>query len=178
MGLTSFKPGAAGLAEVGVTVVGAAVAAAAFAFASYAPLRGLVAVALVGGLGQSVLLAVDNSEKVGRTWGSAVAAVTIGAVCYLVAGRFRVPPLVVVVPAIVPLLPGLDIYRGLALLAEGKDGVLQLASATGTALALAAGVILGQYLARPLKREAHRLEARLSGPRMVGPFRRSGARET
>ena len=171
VGLESFKPGAAGLAEAGVTVVGAALAAAAFAFASYAPLRSLVAVALVAALGQSVLLAVSSSE-VGRTWGSAAAAVTIGAVCYLVAGRFRVPPLVVVVPAIVPLLPGLDIYRGLALLAEGKDGVLQLASALATALALAAGVILGQYIARPLKREAHRLETRLSGPRMVGPFRR------
>jgi uncharacterized membrane protein YjjB (DUF3815 family) len=86
-----------------------------------------------------------------------------------------VPPLVVVVPAIVPLLPGLEIYRGLALLAEGQDGVPQLVSALATALALAAGVILGQYLAQPLKREAHRLEIRLSGPRMVGPFHRTEA---
>jgi uncharacterized membrane protein YjjB (DUF3815 family) len=85
---------------------------------------------------------------------------------------------VVVVSAIVRLLPGLDIYRGLALLAEGKDGVLPLASALGTAIALAAGVILGQYLAQPLKREARRLKTRLSGPRMVGAFRRSGASDT
>ncbi len=168
--LSSVKPGAAGLAAVGVTVAGAALAAAGFAFASYAPLRSLAAVALVGALGQGVLLGVDSAD-LGHTWGSALAAVTIGAVCYLVAGRFRVPPLVVVVPAIVPLLPGLDIYRGLALLADGKDGVLQLAAALGTAIALAAGVILGQYLAHPLKREALRLETRLSGPRMVGPFR-------
>jgi len=173
-GLTTFQPGAAGLAEAGVTVVGAALAAAAFAFASYAPTRSLAAIAMVAALGQAVLLAVDRSQ-VGRTWGSAVAAVTIGAVCYLVAGRFRVPPLVVVVPAIVPLLPGLEIYRGLALLSEGEDGVLQLASALATALALAAGVILGQYLARPLKREAMRLETRLSGPRMIGAFRRPTA---
>ncbi|MFI7064896.1 threonine/serine exporter ThrE family protein [Kribbella sp. NPDC050124] len=177
VGLTTFTPGAAGLAEVGVTVFGAALAATAFAYASYAPARSLVVVSLVAALGQGVLLAVDSSE-IGRTWGSAAAAVTIGAVCYLVAGRFRVPPLVVVVPAIVPLLPGLDIYRGLALLAEGKDGVLELASALATALALAAGVILGQYLARPLKREARRLETRLAGPRMVGPFRRRGANDT
>jgi uncharacterized membrane protein YjjP (DUF1212 family) len=175
VGLTAFEPGEAGLAEVGVTVFGAALAAAAFAFASYAPLRSLLAVALVAALGQGVLLAVDSSE-VGRTWGAAAAAVTIGAVCYLVAGRFRVPPLVVVVPAIVPLLPGLDIYRGLALLAEGSDGVLELASALATALALAAGVILGQYVARPLKREAHRLETRLAGPRLVGSFQRRGGR--
>ncbi|MFC5265966.1 threonine/serine exporter ThrE family protein [Kribbella qitaiheensis] len=177
VGLISFEPGAAGLAEAGVTVFGAALAAAAFAFASYAPRRSLIAVALVAALGQGVLLTVDTSE-VGRTWGSAVAAITIGAVCYLVAGRFRVPALVVVVPAVVPLLPGLDIYRGLALFAEGKDGVLELASALATALALAAGVILGQYLAQPVKREARRLETRLAGPRMVGPFRRHGSRGT
>lgn len=173
VGLTKFTAGAVGLAAAGVTVAGAALAGAAFAYASYAPLRDLVAVGLVAALGQGVLLAVDASD-IWRTWGAAAAAITIGAVCHLVASRFRVPPLVVVVPAIVPLLPGLDIYRGLALLAEGKDGVLQLASALVTALALAAGVILGQYIARPLKREAHRLEHRLSGPRMVGaPWRRS-----
>jgi uncharacterized membrane protein YjjP (DUF1212 family) len=173
VGLVSLQPGAVGLAEAGVAVFGAALAAAGFAIASYAPLRSLVAVVLVAALGQSVLLSIDTAQ-LSRTWGTALAAVTIGAVCYLVAGRFRVPPLVVVVPAIVPLLPGLDIYRGLALMAEGKDGVLQLTAAVATALALAAGVILGQYLAQPLKREAHRLEIRLSGPRMVGLSRRTG----
>lgn len=167
VGLVDLEVGAAGIAEAGVIVVGAALAASGFAFASYAPWRALVAVALVGGLGQAVLLSV-NSTAVGRTWGSAVAAVVIGAVCHVAAGRFRVPPLVVVVPAIVPLLPGLEVYRGLAELAQGSDGVLELASALATALALAAGVILGQYVARPIKREADRLERRLSGPRMVG----------
>jgi hypothetical protein len=46
VGLVTFNPGAAGLAEEGVTVFGAALAAAAFAFASYAPRRSLPAVAL------------------------------------------------------------------------------------------------------------------------------------
>ncbi len=171
VGLADFKPGASGFAETGVTVLGAALAATAFAFASYAPLRALAVIAPVAALGQGVFLAVSSSD-VGRTWASAMAAVTIGAVCYVVARRFRVPPLVVVVPAIVPLLPGLQIYRGLAFLAEGKDGTLELASAIATALALAAGVILGQYLALPLDRGANQLETRLSGPRMVGVVRR------
>jgi hypothetical protein len=39
-------------------------------------------------------------------------------------------------------------------------------------------VILGQYLAQPVKREKHRLEARMSGPLMVGPFRRGGEKDT
>jgi hypothetical protein len=32
-------------------------------------------------------------------------------------------------------------------------------------------VILGEYIAQPLKREVRRLEDRLSGPRLVGPIR-------
>lgn len=176
-GLLAIEPGtltpaANGLATAGVTVIGAALAATGFALASCAPFRSLIAVALVGALGQTVMVSVDTTG-LGRTWGAAAAAVAIGAVCYVVSGRFRLPPLVVVVPAIVPLLPGLDIYRGLALFAAGRDGVLQLAAAFATALALAAGVTLGQYLAQPLKREARRLETRLTAPHMIGPFRHS-----
>ncbi len=75
-----------------------------------------------------------------------------------------------------PSCPAWTSTAGLALFAAGQDGVLQLASAFATALALAAGVTLGQYLAQPLKREARRLETRLSGPHMVGPFRAARAR--
>ena len=98
----------------------------------------------------------------GEGWAASWAAVTVGVLTHSVAGRIRVPPLVVVVPAVVPLLPGLAIYRGLALLADGQSGMLHLAGAGVTAVALASGVILGQYLAQPLKREARRLETRSS----------------
>ncbi len=106
-------------------------------------------------------------------WASAVAAVMIGLVSFAVAGRVRVPPLVVVVPTIVPLLPGLAIYRGLSLLSEGGNGpgLLSLVNAAAIAIALSSGVIFGEYLAQPLKREARRLERRMSGPRLVGPLR-------
>ncbi|MGH3745623.1 MAG: hypothetical protein ACRDTP_12255 [Mycobacteriales bacterium] len=87
------------------------------------------------------------------------------------AGRVRVPPLVIVVSAVVPLLPGLSIYRGLSLLSAGGDGILSLASAAAIAIALAAGVILGEYVAQPVHRTARRVESRLSGPRLVGPLR-------
>jgi uncharacterized membrane protein YjjB (DUF3815 family) len=109
---------------------------------------------------------------IGVAWASATAAVAIGIVGYSVAGRFRIPPLVVVVSGIVPLLPGLSIYSGLFLMAEGDvNGLISLATALAVAIALASGVILGEYVAQPLKREARRLEARLAGPRLVGPFR-------
>ena len=55
------------------------------------------------------------------------------------AGRVRVPPLVVVVSAIVPLLPGLSIYRGLSLLAEAAAAACcRIVSAAAIAIALAA----------------------------------------
>ncbi|HYF71905.1 MAG TPA: threonine/serine exporter family protein, partial [Nocardioides sp.] len=112
---------------------------------------------------------------VGRTWPTALAAFFVGVVSYTVAGRMRVPPLVVVVPAIVPMLPGLSIYRGLSLLTEGgaetSEGLLAIITAASVAIALASGVILGEFVAQPLKREAHRLESRLAGPRLVGPLR-------
>jgi uncharacterized membrane protein YjjB (DUF3815 family) len=104
-----------------------------------------------------------------------IAAFFVGIVTYSVAGKIRVPPLVVAVPAIVPFLPGLSIYRGLTWLAGGgtlvSQGILALMTAMSVAIALASGVILGEYVAQPLKREARRLETRLAGPRMVGPIR-------
>ena len=66
VGLTAFEPGEAGLAEVGVTVFGAALAAAAFAFASYAPLRSLLAVALVAALGQGSCSPSTAPRSAGR----------------------------------------------------------------------------------------------------------------
>jgi uncharacterized membrane protein YjjP (DUF1212 family) len=171
----------AGLDDVPVMSLGAAVAAAAFALASYAPRRTLLPIGLVAG----VAMVISQTAKVGgfgATWPTAVAAFFVGLVSYTVAGRLQVPPLVVVVSAVVPMLPGLSIYRGLSLLAGGglqtSAGLLALITAASVATALSAGVILGEYVAQPLKREARRLESRLAGPRLVGPLRARPDRQT
>jgi uncharacterized membrane protein YjjP (DUF1212 family) len=157
-----------------VMALGAGIAAAAFAVASYSPWRVVTPIALIAAVAALTSQAVAYAGF-DRTWAAGVAALLIGVVSYGVAGRARVPPLVVVVSAIVPLLPGLSIFRGLSLLtAEGDaptQGVLAMVAAGSVALALAAGVILGEYVAQPVKREARRLESRLAGPRLVGPFR-------
>ena len=169
--LSRLNPGEAGFQALPVTAFGAGLAAAAFAFACYAPLRSLLPIAAIAALGASVWYVLFMQDA-GPAWASAAAAVTIGLVSYSVAGRVRVPPLVVVVPAIVPLLPGLSIYRGLALMSAGDSyGIIALATAAAVAIALASGVILGEYVAQPLRREVRRLEDRLAGPRLVGPIR-------
>lgn len=169
--LGRLQPGAAGWQALPTVTFGAALAGAAFAFACYAPLRSLLPIAAIAALGEAVwyLLYVQDA---GPAWSAATAAIVIGVVSYSVAGRVRVPPLVAVVPAIVPLLPGLSIFRALALMSEGDSyGVVAMVTAAGIAIALASGVILGEYIAQPLKREVRRLEGRLSGPRLVGPIR-------
>lgn len=169
-----LEPGRAGWDGVPALVIGAAVSAAAFALASYAPRRSLLPIALITAASTGVYHLVDTGGF-GRTWAAAAGAFCIGLVAYAVAGRVRVPPLVVAVSCIVPLLPGLSIYRGLSLLAAGGEstsqGLLAMMTAASVATALASGVILGEYVAQPVKREARRLEDRLAGPRLVGPFR-------
>jgi uncharacterized membrane protein YjjP (DUF1212 family) len=168
--LGRLDPGVTSLSEAGAVVVGAAVCAAAFAFACYSPSRALAPIAVVAG-GAALVSVVMEGSGFGRAWSSATAAVLIGLVSYSLAAWVRVPPLVIVVSAIVPLLPGLSIYRGLSLMAAGGNGILSLVGAAAIAIALASGVILGEYAAQPLHREARRLEARLAGPRLVGPLR-------
>ncbi|MDT9593954.1 threonine/serine exporter family protein [Nocardioides zeae] len=172
--ISPIDPGRAGWEGVGTLALGSAVCAAAFAVASYAPWRSVVPVAVVASAAILLYSAVREASD-SRVWAAALAAFGIGLVAYGVAGRVRVPPLVIVVPAIVPMLPGLTIYRGLSLLAEGgamtSIGLLALIQAASIAVALASGVILGEYVAQPLRREASRLESRLSGPRLVGPLR-------
>ncbi|MFC7496378.1 MULTISPECIES: threonine/serine ThrE exporter family protein [unclassified Nocardioides] len=174
--LVNYKPGAVGFADNATAVAGAGLAAAAYAYSCYAPMRAVAVVAGVAAVAKA-LATVFSGGDLGAPWGAAVAATAIGLASYLVSGRVRVPPLAVVVPSIAPLLPGLAIYRGLALLAEGKDGVSELATAAMTAVALASGVILGHYLAQPMRQEARRLGSRIARPRLVGPrIRRGGHR--
>lgn len=179
--LPTLEPARPDLAGVTVAALGAAVAAAAFGFASYAPLRTLAPVGLLAG-GALAITEVVARQEFGRPWAVGVAAFSVGLVSYTVAGRLRVPPLVVVVSAVVPLLPGLSIYRGLSLLGAQVDpapaqGLLAMVTAASVAIALAAGVILGEYVAQPVKREARRVETRLAGPRLVGVTRNLRRRE-
>ena len=166
--LTSVRPGAIAFADFPLILTGAILAAAAFAFTCYAPWRALPAVALTTLLGHVVYLGVQAPGQP-MPWSAAAGAIVIGVVSYAIAGRVGVPPLVVVVPALVPMLPGLLIFRGLSYMTEGDtQGILQLTAAAATTIALASGVILGEYIAQPLKRNVRRLEGRLAGPRMVG----------
>ncbi len=160
------------LANLPIMVGSGALMAVAFAYASYAPLRGLIPVAVVGAVGSLVFTLMARAEF-GPAWSTAAAAFVVGLGGYSLGRRAGVPPLVVVVSGTVPLLPGLTIYKGLfELMSSGNlTGIVSLATAVAIGVALASGVILGEYVAQPIRREARRLEDRLAGPRLVGPRR-------
>jgi uncharacterized membrane protein YjjP (DUF1212 family) len=153
------------------TLAGAA-AAVCFAVASYATPRAVVIAGVAGGAGAGGYSALLLTG-VGAITASAVAATMIGFAGGVISRRLRIPPLVIAVCGMVPLLPGLTVYRALFELAVERDstGLSTLMVATSVALALAAGVVLGEYLAQPVRHGLSRLERRLSGPRMAGPLR-------
>jgi uncharacterized membrane protein YjjB (DUF3815 family) len=167
--LGRLNPGAYSIADPLAMVLGGAIAAAAYAFSAYAPSRALAPIAVVAGFAIAVYAGAYD-RGFGIAWSSALAALLIGLVSYPVASRARIPTLVVIAAGITPFLPGLSIYRGLALLAtDSSKALLAMVTAAAIAIALSSGAILGEYVAQPIRREARRLETRLAGPRLVGP---------
>lgn len=149
-----LRPGQV-ITSLPVQVAAGAVAALAFALACYAERRALAAAAVSGAAGTICYLLV-GSAGFGPVFAAGIAATVIGLAGGLMARRALTPPLVVAVAGITPLLPGLSVYRGLygllnEQLALGAD---QLLSAVGIGCALAAGVTLGEWFDRTVRRPA------------------------
>ncbi|HVX46259.1 MAG TPA: threonine/serine exporter family protein, partial [Mycobacteriales bacterium] len=94
-----------------------------------------------------------------------LAALVIGVLADVAGERLGAPALAVATSAIVPLLPGLAIYRALYSMVndDAVTGLTQLLGAVGIGLGLASGVALGSYVARPLRQETDRWERRVRG---------------
>jgi uncharacterized membrane protein YjjP (DUF1212 family) len=170
--LSVRPPGASSLADLPSRTAAALVGALAFAVAYQVPRRLLVPSGLAGALGFVVWFTTLQAFQAPAA-AAALAAVTAGLASHVLGMRMNAPPLVVVVPSIVILLPGLTIYRGMLLISDGAPtaGMLALLQATTIGLALAAGVLLGEVIGQPVRRELNRVERRFAGPRMVGPRR-------
>lgn len=174
LGLPSVPaiPLASSLLRLPLQTFAGAAAAVCFALASYATPRAVVVAGIAGGAG-AVGYSVLALAGAGQITASALAATMIGFAGGVISRRLRIPPLVIAVAGMVPLLPGLTIYRGLYEMAVQRNytGLSTLMGAASVALALAAGVVLGEFLAQPVRSGLGRLERRLSGPRLAGPLR-------
>ncbi len=146
-----------------VAVAAAAGMAGFWAVASHArPLA--VGVATMAGALAWTTSSAAATFGVGPAVASAAAAVLVGFCGEALTERLQIPPLLVAVCGIVPLLPGLAIYRGLfAVVVDGDvpAGGDALLGAAAIGLGLAAGVVLGRYFGRPLGGTQDRFDRRV-----------------
>ncbi|MFT3661063.1 MAG: threonine/serine exporter family protein [Gordonia sp. (in: high G+C Gram-positive bacteria)] len=149
--LTAVTP--FGASEIPARIGGGAVAACAFALASYAETRALPAAFFAGALGTSVAAALTTVTQSPLT-ACAAAGFTVGLIGGFAARRALTPPLVIAVAGLTPLLPGLTMYRAMYGLMndDPSRGGAEMATAFGIGCALAAGVTLGEFVARRSRR--------------------------
>ncbi|MGC0370031.1 threonine/serine ThrE exporter family protein [Microbacterium sp. SLBN-111] len=158
LGLAMSPPSMAlPLGPLPLQFVGAAVIAVAVAISNGAGARivlvsaGLSVVAWVGYTGASAVgFEVAAASGVGAFLGSFLGMV--------VAYRLHVPSVAVTTAAILPMVPGAAVFRGLLGIVESGDdaavlmtGVTTLAGAATIGIALAVGASLGIYLGQPVR---------------------------
>lgn len=110
------------------------------------------AVALIG----YVVFYYGMEFGLGGRFAPAVAAVVIGILARVIALRLGAPQLVVAVPSVIFLLVGLSIFRAMFVMTltpeDSVTGAVGIFNALVVILAVAAGVVLGDNIARPFTR--------------------------
>jgi uncharacterized membrane protein YjjP (DUF1212 family) len=138
-----------------VVVIFIAVAVIAIGITEQTAWKLLLPTAAVGVAGYLVLLGAGNLG-IGDRFSPALSAVVIGLLARVVALKMGAPQLVVAVPAALILLPGLTIFRSMYVLTIEESELLLgaggMINAGAIVLGAAAGVVLGDTLARPLTR--------------------------
>ncbi|GFG48629.1 hypothetical protein CQY20_10100 [Mycolicibacterium agri] len=148
-----------GLLHISIAVFGAALAGACLTVASYAPLRAVATAGLVAGIAELVLIGLGNAGF-GQIFASGIAAVGVGLIAPLISIRRQAPALVTATAGIMPMLPGLAVFRAVFSFAvDGNidNGLRQMMTAIAIALALGSGVVLGEFIGSPLRYRAGRL---------------------
>lgn len=133
--------------QMPVQVVAAFGCAAFFAIGTQAPRKVIGPVGLSGAICWLFYLLLKQSSA-NELLAIFVAAFGLGMLAWALARRQFMPVTVYVLPGIVPLLPGLTIYKGMYALSQNQniEGFLLLAQALFTCFALAAAVGLSNTL--------------------------------
>lgn len=159
------------LENLPMSLVAAVVIVIGFSLAVQVPWRAWWAVCVLGLLAELLYL-LGIEATFGVVWSSGAAAIGVGLLATVASRIVRTPPLAVIVTALVPLVPGLILFRGLLQLSDGEiTGLLSLLTAAAVAGALAAGAILAQYLVQYIWGPARRLQRRFIGPLLALPVR-------
>ena len=146
-----------------IQIVCGALGAACAAVTMRSKVRMLLPAAGVGALGVAGVMVLHGLVGLGATTATALSATVLGLCARLLSLRLGAPPVVLVMPAVSPLLPGLRIFRGMyesvsgsvlgaTRVAASGVGVTTMLGAVGIALAISTGIVLGDTLGAPLDR--------------------------
>ncbi|NYJ15749.1 threonine/serine exporter family protein [Nesterenkonia sandarakina] len=125
------------------------------AIVQQAPYRLLLPTGAVAALGFGGV-SVGEMMGFGGWFTPILGATVVGALARVVALRLRAPQLVVAVPAMMFMLPGLIVFRGMYQIAISQSsvnrtaGLYEIFDALIIIMAIAAGIVLGDVLMRPL----------------------------
>lgn len=147
-------PGSAAYSNALLTVVGGGMAAAAFAVCCFAERAAIMLSIVTAALGSACYYILLAPFGLGRLSATAACAIVVGLVGGLVSRRFLINPVITAVAGVTPFLPGSWIYRGMYALMNEQMllGMMNLFTAIGTCMALAAGVVFGEWVARRIRR--------------------------
>lgn len=114
---------------------------------------------------------VINEFQLPGVAAASFAGIIVGFTGGVLSRRFMIPPQITAAAGITPFLPGLSLYRGMSSILNDQFviGISNLAIALATATALAAGVVLGEWTARRIRRPTlpRMRETTSVGPRMT-----------
>jgi len=161
------------LGVLAIQLVAAVVIVIGFGLATQVPWRAFSVLCLLGAVAEAIYLGA-SSAGFGLVWSSGAAAMGAGLLAAVGARIVRTPPLVLIVCALVPLVPGLALFRGLLQMSDGDiNGLLNILTAGAIAVALAASAILAQLIVQYVWGPGRRLQRRFVGPLMALPVRLS-----
>ena len=149
-------------------ILGGTIAAAAFAVTCFAERNAVLVSAATAFAGSTMYYVFLLPLGADRLLATAACAVVVGLAGGLIARLFMINPVITAVAGVTPFLPGSGIYRGMYAITNEQMvvGMTNIFMAVGTCMALAGGVVFGEWLARRIRR-----------PRLFNPytaFRRAG----
>lgn len=148
-----------------VVVAAAALMSGAYALSAYCGARSVAVAAVAGGTAGLIHDLVTTIFRPDPSVAAGTAAFAIGAAAPWVSRRLHVPSISLTAAGIMPLLPGLAVYKAIIFAVRGENGqaVPLTMSVILIALGLSIGVSLGTLLGRQMMSGADSLTAKVVG---------------
>lgn len=139
---------------VPVQIISGATATAFFCGACFCERQAMTIASLTALITSIVFFSIQEFWGVSYVVADSAAALTVGLAGGLLSRRYMIPPQITAAAGITPFLPGLALYRGMSSLLNDQFvvGLSNLGLALTTATSLAAGVVLGEWVARRIRR--------------------------